>query len=118
MTQRELAGSIHEVGEDAKPQVSPSEELSVAKHGAEQIENAIDKERSVPLRDIVRRNPRIIWWSFFWCMCAVGCKSPSSTELVPFFFSRVAHHVCLAGGFDTQVNGAIIGVPAFRKFYG
>ncbi|KAF4963198.1 hypothetical protein FSARC_8776 [Fusarium sarcochroum] len=51
-------------------------------------------EHSLTFKDVAKKYPKIIWWSFFWCMCAVGW------------------------GFDTQVNGSIIGVPAFRKYYG
>ncbi|VUC27017.1 unnamed protein product [Clonostachys rosea] len=62
------------------------------KHGLSFQDNA--KEHRLRFRDVARHHPRIIWWSFFWCMCAIGW------------------------GFDTQVNGAIIGVPAFRKYFG
>ncbi|KAI8713561.1 MFS domain-containing protein [Fusarium sp. LHS14.1] len=51
-------------------------------------------EHNLTFRDVARKHPKIIWWSFFWCMCAVGW------------------------GFDTQFNGAMVSVPAFRKYYG
>ncbi|KAL4882054.1 maltose permease [Aspergillus karnatakaensis] len=52
------------------------------------------QEQSLTLAQIARQHPQIIGWSLFWCMCALGW------------------------GFDTQVNGAIISVPAFRAYYG
>ncbi|KAJ9144194.1 Maltose permease [Pleurostoma richardsiae] len=52
------------------------------------------REPEMTFLDVAKKHPKIIWWSFFWCMCAVGW------------------------GFDTQVNGAIISVPAFRSYYG
>ncbi|KAF7596129.1 hypothetical protein BBP40_003391 [Aspergillus hancockii] len=42
----------------------------------------------------IARHPKLIGWLLFWCMCALGW------------------------GFDTQVNGAMVSVPAFRKYYG
>ncbi|KAH7201512.1 general substrate transporter [Fusarium oxysporum] len=64
------------------------------KRPLDQIQVANANEHNLTFRDVARRHPKIIWWSFFWCMCAVGW------------------------GFDTQVNGAMVGVPAFRKYYG
>ncbi|KAF5581628.1 maltose permease [Fusarium pseudocircinatum] len=64
------------------------------KHVLDQIQVANANEHSLTFKDVARKHPKIIWWSFFWCMCAVGW------------------------GFDTQVNGAMVGVPAFRKYYG
>lgn len=53
-----------------------------------------DQERSLTLALVARNHPKLLFWSFFWCLTAVGW------------------------GFDTQVNGAMISVPAFRAYYG
>lgn len=52
------------------------------------------QEHTMTLASAFRKHPKIILWSFFWCLCAVGW------------------------GFDTQVNGAMISVPEFRAYYG
>ncbi|KAL2811253.1 hypothetical protein BJX63DRAFT_433545 [Aspergillus granulosus] len=52
------------------------------------------QEQILALGQIARRHLQILEWSLFWCMCALGW------------------------GFDTQVNGAITSVPAFRAYYG
>ncbi|PNS17522.1 Repressible high-affinity phosphate permease [Sphaceloma murrayae] len=52
------------------------------------------EEHELTLRVVARQHPKIILWSFFWCMCAVGW------------------------GFDTQVNGAMVSIPTFRGYYG
>lgn len=64
------------------------------KHEIRLVERDNEQEHSLTLGYVARHHPKILWWSFFWCMCAVGW------------------------GFDTQVNGAIISVPAFREYYG
>ncbi|OGM50899.1 hypothetical protein ABOM_000694 [Aspergillus bombycis] len=51
-------------------------------------------EQTLSFAQLLRQHPRIIGWSMFWCMCALGW------------------------GFDTQVNGAMVSVPAFREYYG
>ncbi|KAK2810585.1 hypothetical protein FQN50_002842 [Emmonsiellopsis sp. PD_5] len=51
-------------------------------------------EATLSFADIARQHPRIVFWALFWCMTALGW------------------------GFDTQVNGAMVGVPAFRLYYG
>ncbi|KFA56682.1 hypothetical protein S40293_06223 [Stachybotrys chartarum IBT 40293] len=52
------------------------------------------EEHDLTLRQLFRRHPAIVGWSFFWAMAAVGW------------------------GFDAQINGAMIAVPAFRRDYG
>ncbi|KAJ3533501.1 hypothetical protein NM208_g7959 [Fusarium decemcellulare] len=80
---------------------TPSHASATVEHDAipdkldvNRIDLANTNEHDLSFRDVAKNHPKIIWWSFFWCMCAVGW------------------------GFDTQVNGAIIGVPAFREYYG
>ncbi|KAJ5150918.1 uncharacterized protein N7482_010170 [Penicillium canariense] len=53
-----------------------------------------DRERHLTVLETFRKHPTIVFWSFFWCMTALGW------------------------GFDTQVNGAMIGVASFRSYYG
>lgn len=46
------------------------------KHDAEeQIEALVREEHTLTFRDVCRQYPKIVWWSFFWCMSAVACKS-------------------------------------------
>ncbi|CAG8171014.1 unnamed protein product [Penicillium olsonii] len=60
----------------------------------EHIETVMETERSLTFLAVCSRYPKIVGWSFFWCMTAV------------------------AWGFEMAVNNAIIGVPAFRSTYG
>ncbi|KAF7529965.1 hypothetical protein PCG10_004940 [Penicillium crustosum] len=53
-----------------------------------------EHEQHLTLKEVARKHPKLLLWTFFWCMCALGW------------------------GFDTQVNGSIIGVPSFRSYYG
>jgi hypothetical protein len=55
---------------------------------------ANDLDKNVTVRDVFRKHPQLAWWIFFWAMSAVGW------------------------GFDVQVNGAMISVPAFRRDFG
>lgn len=55
---------------------------------------AIAEEHSLSIGHVLRHNKRIVWWCFFFSMSAVGW------------------------GFDAQVNGAMISVPAFRAKFG
>ncbi|KAH7079870.1 maltose permease [Paraphoma chrysanthemicola] len=51
-------------------------------------------EEGLTFRFVARHHPALVWWSFFYAMSAVGW------------------------GFDAQVNGAMIAVPAFRRNFG
>jgi sugar porter (SP) family MFS transporter len=51
-------------------------------------------EHDLSLRDVFKRHPAIVGWSFYWAMAAVGW------------------------GFDAQINGAMISVSAFRRDFG
>lgn len=43
--------------------------------GLRQIEYIANvKEHSLTVTEIMRNHPKVIFWSWFWCMCAVGCK--------------------------------------------
>lgn len=44
----------------------------------EQIEALVQEEHTLTFRDVCRQYPKIVWWSFFWCMSAVACKSLAS----------------------------------------
>ncbi|KAF7556651.1 hypothetical protein G7Z17_g1189 [Cylindrodendrum hubeiense] len=89
MTDVEKAATAHQSdinGDDHDISQSPKVASGLESYNA--------NEHNLTFRQVVQKHPKIVWWSFFWCMCAVGW------------------------GFDTQVNGAIISVPAFREFYG
>lgn len=57
---------------------------------------AADKEQEsqYTVRYILKHQKVLCWWCFFWAMTAIGW------------------------GFDAQVNGAMISVPAFRRDFG
>lgn len=87
--------------------VTPKEKLTTQEHieltdtkdindvkDADTVERANELEKQVTIRDVLRNHPRLAWWIFFWAMAAVGW------------------------GFDAQVNGAMISVPAFRRDFG
>ncbi|WKT49352.1 MFS transporter superfamily [Fusarium oxysporum f. sp. vasinfectum] len=62
------------------------------KHTLDQIQVANANEHNLTFRDVARKHPKIIWWSFFWCMCAgVSIRKLMAPWLV---------------------------LPAFRKYYG
>ena len=52
------------------------------------------QEHQLTFMDVARYHKALIWWSFYFAMCAVGW------------------------GFDAQVNGAMISVPSFRRDFG
>ncbi|KAH6724133.1 maltose permease [Leptodontidium sp. 2 PMI_412] len=49
---------------------------------------------TISLREAIQGNGSVLWWTFFFAMSAIGW------------------------GFDAQVNGAMISVPAFRRDFG
>jgi hypothetical protein len=51
-------------------------------------------EHQLTFIEVARYHKALIWWSFYFAMCAVGW------------------------GFDAQVNGAMISVPSFRRDFG
>ncbi|KAJ9150389.1 Maltose permease [Pleurostoma richardsiae] len=53
------------------------------------VENQISS-----LKDVFKHHKTLVWWCFFWAMCAVGW------------------------GFDAQINGAMIAVASFRRDFG
>lgn len=55
---------------------------------------ANEQEKQITVRDVFSKHPCLAWWIFYWAMAAVGW------------------------GFDAQVNGAMISVPAFRRDFG
>jgi len=60
----------------------------------EDSNTANEQEKQTTVRDVFTKHPRLAWWIFYWAMAAVGW------------------------GFDAQVNGAMISVPAFRRDFG
>ncbi|KAF2185327.1 maltose permease [Zopfia rhizophila CBS 207.26] len=53
-----------------------------------------DLEHTLTLRDVFKYHKPLVWWCFYWAMCAIGW------------------------GFDAQINGAMISVAAFRADFG
>ncbi|KAH7419235.1 maltose permease [Cadophora sp. MPI-SDFR-AT-0126] len=49
---------------------------------------------TISIREAIQGNGAVLWWTFFFAMSAIGW------------------------GFDAQVNGAMISVPAFRRDFG
>ncbi|EON67630.1 hypothetical protein W97_06773 [Coniosporium apollinis CBS 100218] len=70
--------------------------VASASHVKETFGATIDNEQEhqLTLRYVFKHHKALIGWSFYWAMCAVGW------------------------GFDAQVNGAMISVPAFRRDFG
>jgi hypothetical protein len=60
----------------------------------EQAREAAAEEHSLTAWQAIRSNKRVVGWCVF------------------FAFS------CIGWGFDAQVNGAMVGVPGFRKTFG
>ena len=54
----------------------------------------VAQQHNLTIRDVLRNHKRIVFWCIFFSMSAVGW------------------------GFDAQVNGAMISVPAFRETFG
>ena len=75
------------------------------------ITGPVVTEQVLTLKDVFKNHKTLVWWSFFWAMCAVGwyvlifSKLPSTTN-------------SLCRGFDAQINGAMISVAAFRRDFG
>lgn len=87
-----MTSLVEEKNDESRHEIvefSVKEDLTSAKVAADN-----DQERSLTLRSVARNHPKLLFWSFFWCLTAVGW------------------------GFDTQVNGVMISVPAFRAYYG
>ncbi|PCG91927.1 Major facilitator superfamily domain, general substrate transporter [Penicillium occitanis (nom. inval.)] len=57
-------------------------------------DNANNEEHNMTFSSVWRNHKAVIWWSFYWAMCSTGW------------------------GFDAQINGAMIAVPAFRHDFG
>ncbi len=55
----------------SEAEIEPAQGASVSKNA---IDEHAAREHSMTFRDVARKHPKIIWWSFFWCMCAVGCE--------------------------------------------
>ena len=73
----------------------------------------VEAEHQLTFRDVWKHHKAIIGWSFFWAMCAIGWFVLLSSPLLPQDWKLTLHR-----GFDAQVNGAMIGVPSFRRDFG
>ncbi|KAJ0425529.1 maltose permease [Aspergillus carlsbadensis] len=72
------------------------DKLEAAATGIEDVNivatsNARDR---LSLRQLVTDSPAVVWWAFYWGMAGV------------------------AWGFDSQINGAVLSVPSFRRAFG
>ncbi|KAF4214442.1 hypothetical protein CNMCM5878_009252 [Aspergillus fumigatiaffinis] len=76
-----------------KPSADAAEQETSVSH-KEHIHAVHSVEDSVTFSYVLKHHKAIIAWSFYWAMCAIGW------------------------GFDAQINGAVISVPAFRREYG
>ncbi|EEY23479.1 maltose permease [Verticillium alfalfae VaMs.102] len=56
--------------------------------------SANQQEHELTLKTVFKHHKAVIWWCFYWAMCAIGW------------------------GFDAQINGAMISVAAFRRDFG
>jgi hypothetical protein len=93
--------------ENAEPVTNDDRKLSLAKAD-------VEAEHQLTFRDVWKHHKAIIGWSFFWAMCAIGWFVLLSSPLFPQIFGA---NLCNRG-FDAQVNGAMIGVPSFRRDFG
>ncbi|KAK2594321.1 hypothetical protein QQS21_007966 [Conoideocrella luteorostrata] len=62
------------------------------KHETVRIDHQLEHELTV--KDVFKKHPSLVWWSFYWSMAAVGW------------------------GFDAQVNGGMLSVASFRRDFG
>jgi hypothetical protein len=92
--------------EEAEPVTNDNRKLSLAKAD-------VEAEHQLTFRDVWKHHKAIIGWSFFWAMCAIGWFVLLSSPLLPQDWKLTLHR-----GFDAQVNGAMIGVPSFRRDFG
>ncbi|SPO00321.1 related to maltose permease [Cephalotrichum gorgonifer] len=71
-------------------------EPTVSHHDAkdEATASAAQEEHDLTLSHVMGNHKAVVWWCFYWAMCAVGW------------------------GFDAQINGAMISVAAFRRDFG
>lgn len=42
-----------------------------------------EHEQHLTLKEVARKHPKLILWTFFWCMCALGCKTYRGRRDVP-----------------------------------
>lgn len=77
-----------------KSSVSHDHVESVKEANTDHAKIANEQEKQITIKDVFKNHPRLAWWIFYWAMAAVGW------------------------GFDAQVNGAMISVPAFRRDFG
>ncbi|RXG50444.1 hypothetical protein VDGE_04820 [Verticillium dahliae] len=56
--------------------------------------SANQQEHELTLKTVFKHHKAVIWWCFYWAMCAIGW------------------------GFDAEINGAMISVAVFRRDFG
>lgn len=49
---------------------------------AQHLESLGDEEHKLTFVALCRQYPKIVWWSFFWCMTAVSCRTEHSCEVI------------------------------------
>lgn len=69
-------------------------------------------EHNLTLRQVLKHHKPLAAWTFFWALCAIGWYVTHRPT------RRLSMLTCLSRGFDAQVNGAMIAVPAFRRDFG
>ncbi|KAH8724187.1 maltose permease [Phaeosphaeriaceae sp. PMI808] len=83
------------IDDKENPYISHAEKLEQPDSAKLQcIEQDHTIEQELTFRHVLRNHKAMVWWCFYFAMCAVGW------------------------GFDAQVNGAMIAVPSFRRDFG
>lgn len=77
---------------------------------------AIAEEHRLSVKDVLLNDKRIVWWCFFFSMSAIGWYVVFPIPTKSIILINMAYHYFR--GFDAQVNGAMISVPAFRLKFG
>ncbi|KAL4789146.1 maltose permease [Aspergillus venezuelensis] len=78
---------------DSAGEVKPTAE-NMEKAPEKNLDAFVEEEHGMTFLAVCRQYPKVVWWSFYWCLTAV------------------------AWGFEMSVNSAIISVPSFRSYYG
>lgn len=75
-------------------EVPTNESNSIHDVEASKLNSEAHLEHELTITHVLTHHKALAGWSFFWALCAIGW------------------------GFDAQVNGAMISVPAFRRDFG
>jgi hypothetical protein len=86
---------------EPKIAISASHEEFLSNRDAASI--GVAEEHTLTIKDVFRKHKRIVFFCLFYSMSAVGCKFTGP-------LSDLARADSFVGGFDAQVNGAMISV--------